>query len=555
MTAFDVIIVGGGLAGMRAAIATPPHLSVALFSKVHPVRSHSVAAEGGINAAIGRDDSWEAHAFDTVKGSDYLGDQDAIEILCREGPEQIAELERMGALFSRDEQGRIAQRPFGGAGYPRTCYTEDRTGHALVHLLYEQLLKQGTTVFEEWYVTSLVVEEGVCRGVVALDLVAGGLRAFPAGAVILATGGYGRVYAVSTNAAINTGDGMSMAYRAGAPLMDMEFVQFHPTTLKRTGILLSEAARGEGGYLINSEGERFMQRYAPKTLELASRDVVSRAEQQEIEEGRGLDGCVLLDVRHLGRDRILERLPQIRDLALTYIGVDMIEAPVPITPGVHYSMGGIRTNVSGETAIDGLLAAGECACLSVHGANRLGGNALLETIVFGRRAGLRAAELAARRPAPALTDQVLEPDRRRIAAFFESGRSLSAWTLREEIGEAMSRHIGIFRTRERLEEGRVRLVELRRRAAGIGVRDRSERFNMELVAALETLSVLNLAEAIIDSALAREESRGAHYRLDFRERDDTNWLKHTLAYRTTDGPRLEYVPVTITRYEPKARSY
>jgi len=555
VTAFDVIIVGGGLAGMRAAIATPPHLSVALFSKVHPVRSHSVAAEGGINAAIGRDDSWEAHAFDTVKGSDYLGDQDAIEILCREGPEQIAELERMGALFSRDEQGRIAQRPFGGAGYPRTCYTEDRTGHALVHLLYEQLLKQGTTVFEEWYVTSLVVEEGVCRGVVALDLVAGGLRAFPAGAVILATGGYGRVYAVSTNAAINTGDGMSMAYRAGAPLMDMEFVQFHPTTLKRTGILLSEAARGEGGYLINSEGERFMQRYAPKTLELASRDVVSRAEQQEIEEGRGLDGCVLLDVRHLGRDRILERLPQIRDLALTYIGVDMIEAPVPITPGVHYSMGGIRTNVSGETAIDGLLAAGECACLSVHGANRLGGNALLETIVFGRRAGLRAAELAARRPAPALTDQVLEPDRRRIAAFFESGRSLSAWTLREEIGEAMSRHIGIFRTRERLEEGRVRLVELRRRAAGIGVRDRSERFNMELVAALETLSVLNLAEAIIDSALAREESRGAHYRLDFRERDDTNWLKHTLAYRTTDGPRLEYVPVTITRYEPKARSY
>jgi succinate dehydrogenase flavoprotein subunit len=555
VTAFDIIIVGGGLAGMRAAIATPPHLSVALFSKVHPVRSHSVAAEGGINAAIGGDDSWEAHAFDTVKGSDYLGDQDAIEILCREGPEQIAELERMGALFSRDEQGRIAQRPFGGAGYPRTCYTEDRTGHALVHLLYEQLLKRGTTVFEEWYVTSLVVEEGVCRGVVALDLIAGGLRAFPAKAVILATGGYGRVYAISTNAMINTGDGMSMAYRAGAALMDMEFVQFHPTTLKRTGILLSEAARGEGGYLINSEGERFMQRYAPKTLELASRDVVSRAEQQEIEEGRGLDGCVLLDVRHLGRDRILERLPQIRDLALTYIGVDMIEAPVPITPGVHYSMGGIRTNVRSETGIDGLLAAGECACLSVHGANRLGGNALLETIVFGRRAGLRAAELAAERPAPALSDRVLEPDRRRIASFFEIGRPLSAWTLREEIGQAMSRHIGIFRTRERLEEGRHRLAELRRRAADIGVRDRSERFNLELVAALETLSVLNLAEAIVESALARKESRGAHYRLDFPERDDSGWLKHTLAYRTPEGPRLEYVPVTITRYQPKARSY
>jgi succinate dehydrogenase / fumarate reductase flavoprotein subunit len=552
---FDVIIVGGGLAGMRAAIAIPPHLTVGLFSKVHPVRSHSVAAEGGINAALGQDDSWEAHAFDTVKGSDYLGDQDAIEVLCGEGPEQIAELERMGALFSRDEQGRIAQRPFGGAGYPRTCYTEDRTGHALVHLLYEQLLKRRTTVFEEWYVTSLVVNDGICRGVVALNLVDGGLRAFPARAVILATGGYGRVYAISTNAMINTGDGMSMAYRAGAPLMDMEFVQFHPTTLKRTGILLSEAARGEGGYLINSEGERFMQRYAPKTMELASRDVVSRAEQREIEEGRGLDGCVLLDVRHLGRNRILERLPQIRDLALTYIGVDMIESPVPITPGVHYSMGGIRTNIWGETGIEGLLAAGECACLSVHGANRLGGNALLETIVFGRRAGLRAAELAARRPAPELDDRVLEPDRQRIASFFEIGRPLSAWTLREEIGETMSRHIGIFRARERLQEGRRRLAELRRRAGDIGVRDRSERFNLELVAALETHSVLNLAEAIAESALAREESRGAHYRLDFPDRDDTRWLKHTLAYRTPDGPRLEYAPVAITRYEPKARSY
>ncbi len=540
---------------MRAAIAIPPHFSVALFSKVHPVRSHSVAAEGGINAAIGPDDSWDAHAYDTVKGSDYLGDQDAIEILCREGPEQIAELERMGALFSRDEQGRIAQRPFGGAGYPRTCYTEDRTGHALVHLLYEQLLKRGATVFEEWYVTSLVVQEGVCRGVVALDLVAGGLRAFSAKSVILATGGYGRVYAISTNAMINTGDGMSMAYRAGTPLMDMEFVQFHPTTLKRTGILLSEAARGEGGYLINRDGERFMQRYAPKTLELASRDVISRAEQQEIEEGRGLDGCVLLDVRHLGRARILERLPQIRDLALTYIGVDMIEAPVPITPGVHYSMGGIRTNVWCETAIEGLLAAGECACLSVHGANRLGGNGLLETIVFGRRAGLRAAERAARLPAVELDDRALEPDRRRIASFFEIGRPLSTWTLREEIGETMSRHIGIFRTRERLEEGRRRLVELRRRAADIGVRDRSDCFNMELVAALETLSVLNLAETIVASALAREESRGAHYRLDFSERDDAHWLKHSLAYRTPTGPRLDYAPVTITRYEPKARSY
>jgi succinate dehydrogenase / fumarate reductase flavoprotein subunit len=555
MMKFDVIIIGGGLAGMRAAIAIPPDCSVALFSKVHPVRSHSVAAEGGINAALGPDDSWEAHAFDTVKGSDYLGDQDAIDILCREGPEQIGELERMGALFSRDEQGRIAQRPFGGAGYPRTCYTEDRTGHALVHVLYEQLLKRAPTVFEEWYVTSLVVDDGVCRGVIALDVVNGGLHAFAAKSVILATGGYGRVYAVSTNAMINTGDGMSMAYRAGAPLMDMEFVQFHPTTLKRTGILLSEAARGEGGYLINGEGERFMQRYAPHSLELASRDVVSRAEQQEIEEGRGLDGCVLLDVRHLGRERILERLPQIRELALTYIGVDMIEAPVPITPGVHYSMGGVKTNTWCETEIEGLYAAGECACLSVHGANRLGGNALLETIVFGRRAGLRAAERAATLPAPRLAESVIEPDRRRLARFFEPGQTLPAWTLREEIGQVMSRQIGIFRTKERLEEGRRQLIDLRRRAATVGVRDRSAIFNTELVGAFELLSVLNLAETIVEGALAREESRGAHSRLDFPHRDDTHWLKHTLAHRTATGPRLDYAPVTITRYRPQAREY
>lgn len=551
----DVLIIGAGLAGMRAAVAIPPELDVAMVSKVHPLRSHSVAAEGGINAAIRPDDSWEDHAFDTIKGSDYLGDQDAIEILCQEGPREIFELERMGALFSRDEKGQIAQRPFGGADFPRTCYTADRTGHALVHLLYEQVLKRQVFVYEEWYVTSLIVEDGVCHGAVALDLRTGALSAIGAKAVILATGGYGRVYAISTNALINTGDGMSMAYRAGAPLMDMEFVQFHPTTLKRTGILLSEAARGEGGYLINSKGERFMARYAPAKMELASRDVVSRAEQQEIDEGRGLDGCVLLDVRHLGRKRILERLPQIRELALTYIGVDMIEAPVPITPGVHYSMGGIKTNLWGETAIEGLFAAGECACVSVHGANRLGGNALLETVVFGRRAGMRAAERARRMGRAVPPQRALQQDRDYIRQLRDRNRGEPVWQVREELGKVMSQFVGIFRTREKLEQARVRIQDILKRYDQVVLRDKGKVFNMELTSVFELKSVCDLAQAIAESALFRQESRGAHYRLDFPKRNDERWLVHTLAYHTPSGPRLETLPVTITRHPPQDRKY
>lgn len=385
----DLLIVGAGLAGMRAAVAAAPGLDVAVISKVHPVRSHSVAAQGGINAALGADDSWERHAYDTAKGGLWLGDQDAIEVMCREAPDDIRELERMGVIFSRDAQGRIAQRPFGGAGFPRTCYAADRTGHALLHAMYEQLLKRQVSVYEEWYVTALIVEDGVCRGVIAWDILNGGLRAIGAKTVILATGGCSRIYLTSTNAVINTGDGMSMAYRVGAPLMDMEFIQFHPTTLKDTGILITEGARGEGGYLLNTLGERFMQRYAPEQMELATRSLVSLAIGAEIAEGRGVDGCILLDLRHLGRERITERLPQIRQLALDFAGVDPVESPIPVRPGAHYVMGGIHTNMWGETAIPGLYAAGECACVSIHGANRLGGNSLLETIVFGRRAGLR----------------------------------------------------------------------------------------------------------------------------------------------------------------------
>ncbi len=551
MKVHDILIVGAGLAGMRAAIAAPAHLDVAVLSKVHPVRSHSVAAQGGINAAIGENDSWEAHAFDTAKGGLYLGDQDAIEAMCREAPGDILELERMGVIFSRNEQGKIAQRPFGGAGFPRTCYAADRTGHAILHAMYEQLLKRQIFVYEEWYVTSLIVEDGVCRGVVAWDLIHGGLHAIGAKAVILATGGSGRVFLTSTNAVINTGDGMALAYKAGAPLEDMEFVQFHPTTLKDTGILITEGARGEGGYLLNTLGERFMKKYAPDQMELATRSTVSLAIGQEILEGRGVDGCVLLDLRHLGRERILERLPQIRELCIEFAGIDPIETPIPVRPGAHYQMGGIRTNQWGETEIPGLYAAGECACVSVHGANRLGGNSLLETIVFGRRAGLRAAEYVRQVNPRALSDAVLRAEETRIRRLLARHGSERPWQVREELGRVMSQNLGLFRTQQSMQEAWEKVRELKARASRVYVHDKGRIFNTDLIQALELESMVEIAETIVAGALAREESRGAHYRSDFPKRDDANWLKHTLAYRTPDGPLLKYAPVTITRFPPK----
>ncbi len=553
MTTHDVLIIGAGLAGMRAAVAIPAHLNVGIISKVHPVRSHSVAAEGGINAAIHPDDSWEAHMYDTVKGSDWLGDQDAIEVLCQEAPQDIHRLEQMGALFSRDAAGRIAQRNFGGLGFPRTCYVADRTGHALVHLLYEQLLKRNATVYEEWYVTSLIVQEGVCCGATVLNIRDGEVSAIGAKAVILATGGCGRVYKISTNGLINTGDGMALAYRAGVPLQDMEFIQFHPTTLKETGILITEGARGEGGYLFNSRGERFMEKYAPKMKELASRDVVSRAAYQEIMEGRGVEGCVMLDLRHLGKKKILEKLPQIWELSQTYAGVNLAEAPVPITPGVHYVMGGIKTNLWGETPLPGLYAAGECASVSVHGANRLGGNALMETITYGRRTGTSAAEFSAKAKQIPLPD--VKEERARIDAIRLSSKGEKIGAVWGDVGSIMADYFGIVRAKDRMKEGVQQLQSVRPRLLNLALMDHGHIFNMELIEALQLYSVMDLAEVIATAALHREESRGAHFRSDFPKRDDTHWLKHTLSYKTETGLRLEYQPVTLTRVPLAERAY
>jgi succinate dehydrogenase / fumarate reductase flavoprotein subunit len=553
MMIHDVLIIGAGLAGMRAAVAIPSHLSVGVISKVHPVRSHSVAAEGGINAAVHPNDSWEAHMYDTVKGSDWLGDQDAIEILCQEAPKDIATLEAMGALFSRDSEGNIAQRNFGGLGFPRTCYVADRTGHALVHLLYEQLLKREAVVYEEWYVTSLIVKEGACCGATALNLRTGEMSAIHAKAVILATGGCGRVYKVSTNGLINTGDGMALAYRAGVPLQDMEFIQFHPTTLKETGILITEAARGEGGYLYNLLGERFMEKYAPKMMELASRDVVSRAAYREIMEGRGIEGCVMLDLRHLGKAKILEKLPQIWEASLSYAGVDISEAPLPITPGVHYSMGGIKTDVWGATALPGLYAVGECASVSVHGANRLGGNALMETITYGRRTGTEAARFAEEAKQIPIAD--IHQEKERIDAIRLSKKGEKIGVFWGEIGSIMSDHFGIVREKDRMEKGIEKLRGVRRDIGNVALMDHSAVFNTELLEALQLYSVMDLSEVIAASAVNREESRCAHFRSDFQKRDDTNWLKHTLSYKTDQGHRLDSLPVKITTVPVAQRVY
>lgn len=556
MIEHDIVIVGGGLAGLRAAIEAGTVADVAIISKVYPTRSHSGAAQGGINAAISDDDSWEDHALDTVKGSDYLADQDAVEILCREAPQAIYDLEHFGALFSRDANGRIAQRPFGGQEAPRTCYAADKTGHILLHTMYEQLMKAGVKVYAEWQALALASKDGVCSGLVVWDLATGSLESVRAKAVVLATGGYGRVYSRTTNALTSTGDGMAIAYRSGLPLKDMEFVQFHPTTLLGTNILMSEGARGEGGYLLNKDGERFMTIYAPAKMELAPRDITSRSIESEIEAERGFPGdYVLLDLRHLGKEKIEERLPQIRELALNYLGIDVAEEPVPIQVGQHYSMGGIAADSDAATSLPGLFAAGECACVSVHGANRLGGNSLLETIVFGHRAGVSAAKFALDNPRPDFPSSAVEEEKEWIESLFSRSGGEQVAFIRDEMAAAMTDLVGVYRDAGKMSRAKQKIYRLKEKFKLISLEDKSRLYNTEFTAAFELGCCLDLAEIIVAGALARTESRGAHWRSDYPKRDDTDWLKHTLAFYGKTGPILDYKPVTITNWPPMERTY
>jgi succinate dehydrogenase / fumarate reductase flavoprotein subunit len=555
----DVLVVGAGCAGMRAAIeAHDAGADVALISKIHPVRSHSGAAEGGINAALGNasEDDPEKHAFDTVKGSDYLGDQDAIEILCTEAPDDVYQLEHWGAVFSRTEDGRIAQRPFGAAGEPRTAYAADITGHVLVHVLYEQVMKRDLKVYEEFFVWKLVENEGRCQGVIAWNLLDGGLATIGAKTVILTTGGAGRLYSGTTNAYACTGDGMAQALQLGVALEDMEMMQFHPTTLAPTGVLITEGTRGEGAYLLNSEGDRFLKRYAPNAMELASRDVISRAEQTEIDEGRGVDGNVLLDMRHLGAEKILERLHGTRELAMVFAGIDPIHEPIPVRPGAHYHMGGVDTDVWARTSLEGLYAAGECACVSVHGANRLGGNALMETITYGKRAGAHAADWALTHTTVEVPDSVETDAERELAHLLDRSDGERPWSIRNELAETMHENFGVFRREEQMRKQGEIVDGLRERYAGVVVEDKGQVFNNDLTQALELGFLLDLAACMIVAGLERKESRGAHARpYDFPDRDDESFMRHTLVRWVDGAPKLEWRPVTVTRWQPMERTY
>ncbi|HLE20478.1 MAG TPA: fumarate reductase (quinol) flavoprotein subunit [Vicinamibacteria bacterium] len=572
----DVVLVGGGGAGLRAAIAvaeTNPRLSIAVVSKVYPMRSHTVSAEGGAAGAIRPDDSLDEHAYDTISGGDWLSDQDAVEAFVKEAPQELLRLERWGCPWSREPDGRIAVRPFGGMKKMRTWFAADKTGFHMLHTLFQTSLKYASvTRYDEWFVTKLLVDDGRVQGVVAIELMSGRIEAITARAVILCTGGCGRVFPFTTNANIKNGDGMALAYRAGAPLKDMEFVQYHPTGLPFTGILITEASRSEGGYLINKDGYRYLQDYGLgkpeaqpvfRSMELGPRDRLSQAFVKEVEKGRTIETpygpVVHLDLRHLGEKIINTKLPFVRELCLKYQNIDPVKELIPVRPVAHYMMGGVHTDIDGATPLAGLYAAGEAACVSINGANRLGSNSLPELLVFGARAGRLAAEYASTRkddPGPKLLAQAKDEERRLQALLGGNGGRERIATLREEMHKTMEESAGIYRSGDSLRQAVEAIGTLKERFAGVAIEDHSRTFNTERVAALELSFMLDVAEAIVSSAQRREESRGAHQRTDFPRRDDDRFLAHSLAYRSSDDScRIEYLPVTITRWPPGERVY
>ncbi|MDY6937128.1 MAG: succinate dehydrogenase/fumarate reductase flavoprotein subunit [Cyanobacteriota bacterium] len=575
MLEHDVLIVGGGLAGSRAAVEiarTNPNFNVAVVAKTHPIRSHSVAAQGGIAATLKNvddADSWEAHAFDTVKGSDYLADQDAVAILTREAPNVVIDLEHMGVLFSRLEDGRIAQRAFGGHSHNRTCYAADKTGHAMLHELVNNLRRYGVRIYEEWYVMRLILEDGQAKGVVMYHIETGQLQVVRAKAVMFATGGYGRVFNTTSNDFASTGDGLAMAAMAGVPLEDMEFVQFHPTGLYPVGVLISEAVRGEGAYLKNAHGDRFMANYAPGKMELAPRDITSRAIATEIRQGRGInaDGspggaCVHLDLQHMGKEKIMSRIPFAWEEAHRLLGVDAVHQPIPVRPTAHYSMGGIPVNTRGqvrssaEGLVDGFYAAGECACVSVHGANRLGSNSLLECVVYGKVTGSAIAADLPDRKLPEIDEKrYVDEARQQIQSLFDRRGESRINQVRQAMQDCMSEHCGVFRRDEVMRQGIQELEKLQEQAQQVYLDDKGTLWNTEIIEAMELNSLMVVAQTILTSALNRRESRGAHSREDFTSRDDENFLQHTLAYYSPAGIEIGGMQVNLSMFEPQERKY
>jgi len=568
----DVVIVGAGLAGLRAAVEVAEHVDVALITKVYPTRSHSGAAQGGIGAALGNEepDSWEWHMYDTVKGGDFLTDQDAAEVLAKDAPRAIYELEHMGVPFNRTPEGKIAQRAFGGhtsnfgrAPVKRACHAADRTGRVILDTLYSETLRRGIQVYPEFNLLELIITQNQVVGLVVYELATGDIHVIRSRAVLLATGGFGKVFKTTSNCFANTGDGVYLAYKAGIPLQDMEFVQFHPTGIFGLGVLISEAARGEGGILRNRESDPFMEAYAPTLKDLAPRDMVSRAIAQEIREGRGIDGkdFVHLDLTHLGKEKLDEKLSEISSFVRIYLGLDPVRDPIPVQPTCHYMMGGIPTNLEGQVLdknahrMNGLYAAGECACVSVHGANRLGCNSLLDLVVFGRRVGLSMLKDLSDLPWTALPNHPADRSVQRLEHLKRKKNGERPWVLRNEMQKVMTESCSVFRHKESLDRALEVIQDLIRRYENVTIDDKGHRFNTDLLEACELESLLTLAHTMLVSAVARKESRGAHFREDHPERDDKNWLKHTLVRKTQTGPRLSYKPVTITRFEPKPRVY